>query len=306
MSSNLHETFKTFRELQGLRQQDVLEAINPETTVPQSALSAFESGMPKIAREKLRLIAKAININPEIVDANSVYPFKSDALIKLYVTSAIQIPRLPKTNKTIHWFFNKILWHNGKLTITFLLCADYDTTIYSKPVYALIVKDNVENMYFIKRNSAYLFNNPADIELLKGLLDHAEDEYKMKICMGEITLSDEMYDRIRNCNRKEDIKQMMSGVEYHRRISLREKEFSQLLYQRDLGMNSLSENEVLVIKQMREEGGVNISNEISQQLAYQREMGMKPLTEFELFIINKMREKDISTDKALAWIKSYV
>lgn len=67
------EMLKTLRELQELTQRDLSEL----TGVPQSNISAIESGARQIGRERAIVFAKALKVHPAVIlfpdyDANKV------------------------------------------------------------------------------------------------------------------------------------------------------------------------------------------------------------------------------------------
>ncbi len=58
-----HEMLKTLRELQGLSQNQLAEL----TGISQSNLSALESGVRKIGRERAITLAKALKVHPAVI-----------------------------------------------------------------------------------------------------------------------------------------------------------------------------------------------------------------------------------------------
>lgn len=58
-----HEMLRTLRELQGLTQKQLAK----KTGIPQSNLSAIESGKKKIGRERALVLAKALHVHPAVI-----------------------------------------------------------------------------------------------------------------------------------------------------------------------------------------------------------------------------------------------
>ena len=57
------ETIKTLRELCELTQQ----ALSEETGIPQTTISAIESGRTKLGAERAKVFARAFNVHPAVI-----------------------------------------------------------------------------------------------------------------------------------------------------------------------------------------------------------------------------------------------
>lgn len=57
------EALKQLREMQGLSQNELAEL----TAIPQSNISALESGAKQIGRDRALLLAKALQVHPAVI-----------------------------------------------------------------------------------------------------------------------------------------------------------------------------------------------------------------------------------------------
>ena len=57
------EALKQLRELQGLSQNDLAEI----TGIPQSNISALESGAKQLGRDRALMLAKALRVHPAVI-----------------------------------------------------------------------------------------------------------------------------------------------------------------------------------------------------------------------------------------------
>ncbi|MEE9334570.1 MAG: helix-turn-helix transcriptional regulator [Granulosicoccaceae bacterium] len=57
------ETIKTLREISGLTQEE----LSDETGIPQTTISAIESGRTKLGAERSKIFAEAFDVHPAVI-----------------------------------------------------------------------------------------------------------------------------------------------------------------------------------------------------------------------------------------------
>jgi len=86
-----NKLFKLVRELTGKTQPEV----SAGAKITYQSLQQFEKGQASLSKETLKLMAKALYINPAYIDDTVSYPFKSNGrLIKMFMPDGVVFDNL--------------------------------------------------------------------------------------------------------------------------------------------------------------------------------------------------------------------
>lgn len=151
---HLGEFFKDIRKYKGLKQKDVAQ----EVGITHVALSRFEAGRSVLSQETLSKIAVILDINPRFLTDQSMNPFYSNELLKMYLSADFM-----EVKYSLLSLFQVML--RTQVTDMYLLVPPIsllDRLVRMNisqeiPVYAITCRDREGNMYLFRRKSANEF-----------------------------------------------------------------------------------------------------------------------------------------------------
>lgn len=166
---HLGEFFKDVRKYQGLKQQHVAQ----EVGITHVALSRFEAGRSVLSHETLSKIAVILNINPRFLSDQSMNPFYSNKLLKMYLSADFM-----EVKYSLLSLFQVML--HTQVTEMYLLVPPVsllDRIVRLNigqeiPVYAITCRDREGNMYLFRRKSGneFILKTKELIVAIKNML----------------------------------------------------------------------------------------------------------------------------------------
>ncbi|MGO9613975.1 MAG: helix-turn-helix domain-containing protein [Dissulfurispiraceae bacterium] len=202
MKDELNLIFKMARELQQIKQQDLANYAG----IDSSTLSHYEAGKPQIDVRTLLKMAPLLSINPDFITGRHHNPFKSKDLIKILIRGAFLLDRS---------IFQILIRHNNALEFVSLIphhnvMARIDRRVMPDVVYAVVVRDDLHNIFIIRNRS----NSTVLIKQYEESLEHKlrpliTENNRKHVRFRTVNLRDpRIYDLIRNHwdrIRKEDV-----------------------------------------------------------------------------------------------------
>lgn len=245
----LNELFKFVRESMGRTQVEVSSSAG----IAQPSLQKYEKGQASLSKEALLKMGATICLDPEYISGRSQYPFKSGGLIKMFAQQGGIFKSLLDPLYLVADFSSKID------LICLVAPAEMLSKIYRKIglpwIFALAFRDDRDNIFLIRgKKEKDLINLAVSFPALIFYI--LKSKCVFSIAQKEVTKR--LFDRIRNwdaVSRKDiaalfteedmDFKEVNKDLTYD--------EARQLIAQRNILRNTLSELDLIVIKAMREE-----------------------------------------------------
>jgi transcriptional regulator with XRE-family HTH domain len=142
------ELFREARKAKGLKQAEIAS----ECAISRSALARFETGSLNLSEETLLHIAPLLDIDPDFLIGNSKIPFKNQdgEIIKFLID---------KYHVTTDLLLTTILTKSDRLDIFYLsppltiVERIRHLNIADNPTYALLIRDEVGNIYLFRCKS---------------------------------------------------------------------------------------------------------------------------------------------------------
>ena len=153
---SVNKLFKLVRELTGKTQPEV----SASAKITYQSLQQFEKGQASLSKETLKMMAKALYINPEYIDDTSLYPFKSNGrLIKMFMPDGLIFDNLEPL-----YFLSKL---NKQMRIITLIAPFPELKRFSNIglplIYAIALKDDHNNVFLFRRKKEKdIFNLSSD------------------------------------------------------------------------------------------------------------------------------------------------
>jgi transcriptional regulator with XRE-family HTH domain len=203
---DIHYLFSAARRSQDIKQKALAKAVNKKA----ASLSQFENDVSSLSRETLLAIAPHLNINPGYIKGKSKNPFKSSSIIFAHLVSRSDIGPFVNVETQLFPLF-AIIEANDKIQFT-TVYPEADNMLrntYPPPQpRALIVKDESNNIFVLgeKKSERLEFMKGDNLRATLSLLfTHKYSEKMRGFYFKESTISDELYNRLRqkNVNRKE-------------------------------------------------------------------------------------------------------
>lgn len=245
---SVNKLFKLVRELTGYTQPGV----SASAKIAYQSLQQFEKGQVSLSKETLTMMAKALYINPEYIDDDSVYPFKSDGrLIKLFMPDGLVFDNLEPL-----YFLSKL---NRQMRMITLVAPFPElkrfTNIGLPLIYAITLKDDHDNIFLFRRKKEKdIFNLSGDYPSPIVKLTKISQEYKCVLSIAQKELSRDVFDKIRDWNLLsiKDIKDLIdTEIKFTKLFEPTEAEVLQLERQRTIGIENLSGYELMLINEIR-------------------------------------------------------
>jgi hypothetical protein len=215
-------------------------------------LQQFEKGQVSLSKETLKMMAKALYINPEYIDDTSLYPFKSNGrLIKMFMPDGLIFDNLEPL-----YFLSKL---NKQMRIITLIAPFPELKRFRNIglplIYAIALKDDHKNVFLFRRkNKKNIFNLSADYPSPIVKLTKISQEYKCVLSIAQKELSRDVFDKIRDWNLLsiEDIKGLIDEeINFTKLFEPTESEIFQLELQRNIEVENLSSYELMLINEIR-------------------------------------------------------
>jgi len=245
---SVNKLFKLVRELTGSTQPEV----SASAKITYQSLQQFEKGQASLSKETLKMMAKALYINPKYIDDTSLYPFKSNGcLIKMFMPDGLIFDNLEPL-----YLLSKL---NKQLRIITLIAPFPELKRFMNIglplIYAIILKDDHENVFLFRRkNKKNIFNLSADYPSPIVKLTKISQEYKCVLSIAQKELSRDVFDKIRDWNLLsiEDIKGLIDEeINFTKLFEPTESEILQLELQRNIEVENLSSYELMLINEIR-------------------------------------------------------
>jgi len=240
--------FKLVRELIGKTQPEV----SASAKIAYQSLQQFEKGQASLSKETLKMMARALYINPDYIDDTSLYPFKSNGrLIKMFMPDGLIFDNLEPL-----YFLSKL---NKQMRIITLIAPFPELKRFRNIglplIYAIALKDDHKNVFLFRRkNKKGIFNLSADYPSPIVKLTKISQENKSAISIAQKELSRNAFDKICDWNllSLKDIKDLIDEeIKFTKLFEPTEAEIVQLEYQRTMGIESLSRYELMLINEIR-------------------------------------------------------
>ena len=240
--------FKLVRELTGKTQPEV----SASAKITYQSLQQFEKAQASLSKETLKMMAKALYINPEYIDDTSLYPFKSNGrLIKMFMPDGLIFDNLEPL-----YLLSKL---NKQLRMITLIAPFPELKRFSNIglplIYAILLKDDHNNVFLFRRKKEKdIFNLSADYPSPIVKLTKISQENKSVISFAQKELSRDVFDKIREWNSLSiaDIKYLIDEeTTFTKLFEPTEAEIFQLELQRTMGIESLSRYELMFINEIR-------------------------------------------------------
>lgn len=244
----VNKLFKLVRELTGSTQPEV----SASAKIAYQSLQQFEKGQVSLSKETLTMMAKALCINPEYIDDDSVYPFKSEGrLIKMFMPDGFIFDNFQP--------LYSILRLNKQLRMITLVAPFPElkrfTNIGLPLIYAITLKDDHDNIFLFRRKKEKdIFNLSGDYPSPIVKMTKISQEYNCILSIAQKELPRDIFDKIRNWNMLsiEDIKDLIDEeIKFTKLFEPTEAEVLQLELQRTMGIESLSGYELMLINEIR-------------------------------------------------------
>lgn len=242
----IHDVVKKTRDALGKTQDDIAGVVK----IKRQALQRFEKGRGGLPPDTLRKIADLIHLDPDYVAGTSLYPFrKSKNLIKMFIQEGLLLEGL----EPLYW----ISEFNKKINLVALIASVPELKRYKNLglplVYALTFTDDIGNVFLLRRKKE------RDIINLAGDFPHPIVKLISTNCILTFSQADigrDLYAKIRDwdaVSRRdiEDVFKKLDFVEVSPPGTFEEQK--QLKLQRSMGIEPLSELDLLIIKAMRDE-----------------------------------------------------
>ena len=141
---SVNKLFKLVRELTGKTQPEV----SASAKITYQSLQQFEKGQASLSKETLKMMARALYINPEYIDDTSLYPFKSNGrLIKMFMPDGLIFDNLEPL-----YFLSKL---NKQLRMITLIAPFPELKRFRNIglplIYAIALKDDHKNVFLFRR-----------------------------------------------------------------------------------------------------------------------------------------------------------
>jgi transcriptional regulator with XRE-family HTH domain len=260
MAMEIHEIFRKAREFQGITQNDVLEMICPlELAAP--SLSTFESGKSSISKIKLSRIAEVLNLNPKLVDEETINPFQSKNVIKMFLKEG----NLLKSNIEPLFFVARFNRHIRLISL--VAPPDVQRKLYRmlglRWVFALIFCDDVNNVYLL-RGKKDLVNIIVDLPYFVNKILSVSQESNCNFSMAQLQATEDLFKKIREDTlSRANVERLFKDAKFEevhprrtdsesKEISLTDEEKKEINFQRSLGMRTPSELDLIVVKALHE------------------------------------------------------
>jgi transcriptional regulator with XRE-family HTH domain len=143
------ELFRLARVLQAIKQRDIARKVD----ITHSALSSYEAGRYTLSRATLRRIAPLLNINPDFLDDQSVNPFKSKDLIKMFFNEQMFAYIIIEPLNVLIAVNKQLKFISMISNIDLFSKAVGNLSLFQKPIYAIAVKDQDDNVFLLRRKS---------------------------------------------------------------------------------------------------------------------------------------------------------
>ena len=240
--------FKLVRELTGCTQPDISASAN----ITYQSLQQFEKGQASLSKESLKMMAKALYINPEYIADGSVYPFKSDGrLIKMFMPDGLIFDNF----KPLYSIFRL----NKQLRMITLIAPFPElkkfTNIGLPLIYAIVLKDDHDNVFLFRRKKEKdIFNLSGDYPSPIVKLTKISQEYKCSLSIAQKELKRDVFEKIRDWTLLsiEDLKDLIDEeIKFMKLFEPTEAEVLQLELQRTMGIGCLSAYELMLIDEIR-------------------------------------------------------
>ncbi|HYA14872.1 MAG TPA: helix-turn-helix transcriptional regulator [Syntrophales bacterium] len=222
--------------------------------IAQPSLQKYEKGQASLSKEVLIKMGETICLDPEYISGRAQYPFKSSSgLIKMFAQEGEIFKSLLDPLYLVADFSSKID------LICLVAPAEMLSKIYRKIslpwIFALAFKDDRDNIFLIRgKKERDLINLAVSFPAL--IFNILKSKCVFSIAQKEVTKK--LFDKIRNwgaVSRKDiaalfaekdvDFKEVNKDLTY--------SEARQLIAQRNILRDTLSELDLVVIKAMREE-----------------------------------------------------
>ena len=240
--------FKLVRELIGKTQPEV----SASAKIAYQSLQQFEKGQASLSKETLKMMARALYINPDYIDDTSLYPFKSNGhLIKMFMPDGLIFDNLEPL-----YFLSKL---NKQMRIITLIAPFPELKRFRNIglplIYAIALKDDHKNVFLFRRkNKKGIFNLSADYPSPIVKLTKISQENKSAISIAQKELSRNAFDKICDWNllSLKDIKDLIDEeIKFTKLFEPTEAEIVQLELQRNIGVENLSSYELMLINEIR-------------------------------------------------------
>jgi transcriptional regulator with XRE-family HTH domain len=245
----LNELFKFVRESIGRTQVEVSSAAG----ITQPSLQKYEKGQASLSKEVLIKMAESICLDPEYISGKSQYPFKSNGLIKMFAQEGGVSKSLLDPLYFVADFSSKID------LICLVAPADLLNKLYKRLglpwIFALAFRNDRDSIFLLRgKKEKELVNLAVSFPAL--IFNILKSKCVFSIAQKEVAKG--LFDKIRKwdtVSRKDigtlftekdiDFKEVNKDLTYN--------EARQLIAQRNILRDTLSELDLIVIKAMREE-----------------------------------------------------
>ncbi|MBN2569411.1 MAG: helix-turn-helix transcriptional regulator [Deltaproteobacteria bacterium] len=261
MKPGLNKLFKLSRILKSVKQKDLANAVG----ITRQAIQRFEAGLTTLSPDTLRKVAPHLHINIEHITDQTKNPYDYRGLIKMLFSEKYIDPTFEP--------IATLVLANSKLEFISLI-AKIDPitriknmTLLQNPVYSVAIRDQDNNIFLLRRKSKtdYVLADGNLHNTMWQTLEFVKEKRKL-FYFATSQVDRNLYKKIQSWTvEREDIEPLFSQCEFASYIDPTQQEYEQLINQRDLNI--------------------------------------EPLTELQLMIVKRLCEEKISSDEVLEWIK---
>jgi transcriptional regulator with XRE-family HTH domain len=188
----LSDLFKTVRQMQAIKQSEIAEYLG----ISQSSIAKFETGIAALNIERLKKVASYLSINPDFLENEHANPFKSEEPIKMFLPTRFTV----KIDFSLIYF---IVESNYKVDLLFLSPNAFfigkltKDTVFEYPIYAIVLRDQDDNMFIFRRKEKSYLNAAITGEKhLEVELNKLAKEYDKIIRISTVEIDKKTYNKI--------------------------------------------------------------------------------------------------------------